>query len=170
ADFLLPSGFTFPFFGENFGDLVISSNGALYFMAPPTRDNGDADDAASSPRKLGGYKMIAGLWDDLDLRDSRRSDAGVYVIKPTTNQIIFRWQGVPCDFDPVAGQCTGLTPINFEIELNTNGVIKTRYGAGNTNVLPTVGLGGGEPDAYVIASHTSEENTINLTNAAEIIY
>jgi hypothetical protein len=84
--------------------------------------------------------------------------------------LIFRWQGVPCQFDPSAGICTGTTPINFEIELNTNGTIKTRYGAGNTGLLPIVGIGAREPDPYVVASHSSEATQINLTNAGEVSF
>ena len=154
ADVLFPSGFTFPFFGTTYTDVTISSNGALYFGAPPPirPDNGDADDVPSSPGKLGGYRAIAGLWDDLDLRVSSRADAGVFqVISP--GRIIYRFQGVPCEFD--GNVCTGTTPVNFEIELNSNGIIKTRYGSGNTNLFPTVGIGGGGPQAYVIPTHTN---------------
>jgi subtilisin family serine protease len=173
ADFILP--FSFPFFGSNFTELTISSNGNLFFSDPPRRIGlppgflDDADDPPGSPRQLGGYKMIAGLWEDIDLRDSERADAGVYVTQ-TANQIIFRWQGVPCNFD---GQdCTGGAPINFEVELNSNGVIRSRYGSGNTSLIPTVGLGGGEQDGYVVDSHTSldEQSTKSLTNAGEVTY
>ena len=64
----------------------------------------------------------------------------------------------------------GGAPINFEIELNTDGTIKTRYGSGNTSIFPTVGIGGGEHDAYIITSHTSEETPISLTNAGEVTF
>jgi hypothetical protein len=113
--------------------------------------------------------MIAGLWEDLDLRTSVRADAGVYVTQ-TANQIIFRWQGVPCNFDGNA--CTGGAPVNFEVELNTNGVIRSRYGSGNTGMVPTVGIGGGEQDGYVVDSHTSldEQTTKSLTNAGQVTY
>ncbi|HEX2271303.1 MAG TPA: S8 family peptidase, partial [Pyrinomonadaceae bacterium] len=172
ADFLLPSGFVFPFFGSNFTELVISSNGNLFFSEPPLRQGlppgnlDNADDPPGSPHSLGGYKMIAGLWEDLDLNDSERGDAGVYVGSPDANgvlqtptanstRIVFRWQGVPCNFD---GQvCQGGANVNFEIELNKDGTIRSRYGAGNTSLFPTVGIGGGGQDGYVVTSHTSEE-------------
>ena len=171
VDFAFPAGFSFPFFGETFTEVIISTNGALYFSDPPLRENGTADDVVSTPKNLGAYKMIAGLWDDLDLRTSvQRPDAGVYILRPDPNQFIFRWQGLPCNTDPDTGQCAGGAPINFEIELNANGTIKTRYGSGNTNVIATVGIGGGDPDGYAIASHTSEETPINLTNAAEVTF
>ena len=174
ADFLLPNGFAFPFFGNSYTELTISSNGNLFFSDPPRRQNlqpgnlDDADDPPGSPRALGGYTMIAGLWEDLDLTDAKRADAGVYVVQPSANQLIFRWQGVPCNFD--GSVCTGGAPINFEIELRTDGTIKTRYGSGNTNLLPTVGISGGDQDGYVVNSHTSDQTPISLTNAGEVTF
>jgi subtilisin family serine protease len=183
SEFLFPGGFTFPFFGEVFTGVTISSNGSLYFSEPPRRNNGDADDVPSSTGALGAFKMIAGLWDDLDLRNSRRGDSGIYVVPPTADHgIIFRWQGVPCEFNFDTGQCTGTLPVNFEIELRGDGTIKIRYGAGNIGLLPTVGVGGGEPDGYVVRNcadsstllpcYTSEDeqHPINLTNAPEVIF
>jgi len=174
ADFLLPNGFTFPFFGTAYTELTISSNGNLFFSAPPRRQNldpgnlDDADDPPGSPQALGGYQMIAGLWGDLDLTDAKRTDAGVYVVQPSPSQLIFRWQGVPCNFN--GSVCTGGDPVNFEIELRTDGTIKTRYGTGNTNLFPTVGLGGGDQDGFVVFSHTSPQLPISLTNAGEVTF
>jgi len=173
VEFALP--FSFPFFGSTFSELTISTNGALYFSAPPVRvgldqDNLDiADDPPGSPRALGGFKMIAGLWEDLNLEISERADAGIYVTQ-SAGQIIFRWQGVPCDFN--GSVCTGGAPVNFEIELNSNGVIRSRYGSADQDLVPTVGIGGGEQDGYVVPSHTSldEETSKNLTNAGQVTY
>jgi subtilisin family serine protease len=173
AEFLLD--FSFPFFGSTFTELTISTNGALYFSDPPVRENlppGNldiADDPPGSPRALGGHKMIAGLWEDIDLSTSERADAGVYVTE-SAGQIIFRWQGIPCAFDGF--ECTGGDPINFEIELNSNGVIRSRYGSVDASLVPTVGIGGGEQDGYVVESHTSldEETEKNLSNAGQVTY
>ena len=168
VEVILPAGFTFPFFGTNFNEVILSTNGIVYFGSdPPVRPNGDADDVPSSPGKLGAFRAVAGLWDDLDLRTSRRADAGLFQVN-SPGRVIFRWQGVPCEFDGVA--CTGTTPVNFEIELNSNGVVRTRYGAGNISLFPTVGIGGGAHDAYIVASHTEEEVTKSLTNAQEITF
>jgi hypothetical protein len=158
--------FAFPYFGTNYNSVKISSNGNLYFEPPtaPTRNNGDADDVPSSVTGLARFKMIAGMWDDLDLRTSRRPDADVYLVQPDANRIIFRWQGVQFG-DGVNG-----APINFETELNSNGTITTRYGAGNTNLFPVVGISGGEPDVYVISSLTSETTPLSLTNAQSAIF
>ena len=169
ADHPLP--FAFPFFGESFNAVTISTNGNLYFSTPPRRANGDADDVPSSRTELAKFKMISGLWDDLDLSPSVRSDAGVYEVQPGAGRIIFRWQGVPCNDLPDDGLfCTGGGPVNFEIELRSDGTIKTRYGNGNTDLKPVVGISGGSPDAYVIDSHTSEDVLKSLTNAQEVTF
>src|SRR5262245_36259699 len=156
-NYLLP--FPFPFFGQSYNQVTISTNGNLYFSPPPKRGNGDADDVPSSTADLSLRKMISGMWDDLDLSTSRRADADVYVVQPDSTRIIFRWQGVQF------GDGTNGDPINFEIELRSNGIIITRYGAGNTNLFPVVGISGGEPDAYVIDALTSEITPKSLTNA-----
>ncbi|HEX4899051.1 MAG TPA: hypothetical protein VFV61_00885, partial [Pyrinomonadaceae bacterium] len=160
--------FSVPFFGTNHNNLTVSSNGNLYFSPPPTRDNGDADDVPSATTSLAHFKMISGLWDDIDLSTSARADSGVYVVQPDATRIIFRWQGVPCNFNGTA--CQGGGPVNFEIELRIDGTIKSRYGSGNTNLFPVVGISGGSPDAYVITSHTSEDVSMSLTNAVEVTY
>ena len=173
ADYILP--FSFPFFGQSFTELTVSTNGNLFFSQPPLRTGlapgnlDNADDPPGSPRALGGYKMIAGLWEDLDLNTTKRADAGVYVTTSPT-QVIFRWKAVPCRFD--GNVCQGGSNVDFEIELNSNGVIRSRYGSSDPNLVPTVGVGGGEQDGYVVASHTSldEQTPKNLTNAAEVTY
>jgi subtilisin family serine protease len=173
ADFIMP--FSFPFFGQNFTELTVSTIGNLYFSEPPLRTGlppgnlDNADDPPGSPRALGGYKMIAGLWEDLDLNTTRRADAGVFVTSSPT-QVIFRWKAVPCHFNGSA--CLGGANVDFEIELNSNGVIRTRYGGSDPDLVPTVGIGGGEQDGYVIASHTSldEQTPKNLTNAGQVTY
>jgi len=158
-NYLLP--FPFPFFGQSYNQITISTNGNLYFSPPPKRSNGDADDVPGSIADLSLRKMIAGMWDDLDLSTSRRADADVYVVQPDSTRIIFRWQGV---------QFGDGTPINFEIELRSNGTIITRYGDGNTNLFPVVGISGGEPDPYVIDALTSETSPKTLTNAQSAVF
>jgi len=160
--------FAFPFFGQTFSSVNVSTNGNLFFSAPPTRSNGDADDVPSSAVGLAQFKMISGLWDDL--RTDRRAGDDVYVISDSTH-IIFRWSAV------TFGDGTPATeyPANFEIELRSNGTIFTRYGSGqsaptNTFLFPVVGISGGEPEAYVIPSHTSEQTFKSLTNAPEVTF
>jgi subtilisin family serine protease len=161
-NFSLP--FAFPFFGQSYNSVTISTNGNLYFSPPPKRANGDADDVPGSTADLSLRKMISGMWDDLDLSTSRRADADVYVVQPDSTRIIFRWQGVQF------GDGTNGDPINFEIELRSDATITTRYGAGNTNLFPVVGISGGGPDPYVIDALTSETSPKTLTNAQTAVF
>jgi subtilisin family serine protease len=176
-NFPFPAGFTFPFFGTTFNSVTISTNGNLFFQNPPRRkgllqgDLDDADDSPGAPKAIGGYKAISGLWEDLDLRTSSRADAGVYIQQLSNpSRLVFRWQGIPCNFDGDQHICLGGAPVNFEIELRPDGTIKTRYGSGNTGIIPAVGIGGGDQDGYLITTHSSEEAKISLTNAGEVTF
>lgn len=182
SGYSLPFGFSY--FGrtgfETFTSLIPSTNGALYFFgqgapAPPTRDNGDADDVPGSIEGLNRQMMIAGMWDDLIIDNTVRPNDGVYVVHPNATTVIFRWQGVTFDTPFTNGQTRGEQPINFEIELHKDGTIIMRYGAGqaaptNTRLFPVVGISNGEPDAYVVTSHTSPEGTMSLTNAQTVTF
>lgn len=155
--------FTFPFFGENFNSVKVTSNGAMYFTTPP------ANDATSSSFGLSQFKMIAGLWDDL--RTDHHAGDDIYVVTPDASRMIFRWQAV------TFGNGTAPTelPVSFEIELRSNGTILTRYGSGGQSpdadiISRVVGISGGELDTYVIPSHTSEGTVIDLTNAQEVTF
>jgi subtilisin family serine protease len=164
-DYALP--FAFPFFGQNRSAVTISTNGSLYFSKPvPKNDDGTAADAGSSIEGLNGSAMIAGLWDDL--RTDRRPGDDVYVTAEA-DRIIFRWQGVTFN-TPLRSGSRGENPVNFEIELRRDGTIQIRYGDGNTRLFPVVGVSGGEPDAYVVESHTSEQSLKNLTNAQTVTF
>jgi subtilisin family serine protease len=150
--------FSFPFFGQSYTALAVSTNGALYLSTPPAVDN------SSEPLLLSSQQMIAGLWDDL--RTDVRSGDDVYVVQPDANRIIFRWQGVTYGDGTPASE----SPVNFEIELRRDGTILTRYGDGNTNVFPVVGISGGGQEAYTVASHTSKSAPLALTNAQTIVF
>ncbi|MDQ1610389.1 MAG: serine protease [Pyrinomonadaceae bacterium] len=167
----LPAGFTFPFYGVNRSSVTVSTNGAIYLGGTP-----QFNDAGSSPEGLQGQTMIAGLWDDIDLRSCMRSNSGVYVSRPETNRLIFRWQGVP--FDDAFASCS--TPrstsvyVNFEIELRTDGTVLFRYGQ-NPQMFPTVGISGGDPDAYLVASHTRRDGffgpmSLSLSNGQTVTF
>ncbi len=154
--------FAFPFFGQNRNSVTISTNGSLYFSNTVPKN-----DAGSSIEGLNGSPMIAGLWDDL--RTDRRAGDDVYVTSDT-DRIIFRWQAVTFDTPLTNSTTRGENPVNFEIELRRDGTIQTRYGAGNTRLFPVVGISGGEPDAYVVESHTSPQLLKNLTNAQTVTF
>jgi uncharacterized repeat protein (TIGR01451 family) len=166
--------FAFPFYGQQRTQVTVSTNGSLYFSTPPRRSSSSGDpnevagDFFSFVSALQGQSMIAGLWDDLDLRTCFRPDAGLYQITES-NRVVFRWQGISFLSSDCLASPTG-NPINFEIELRPDGTIIFRYGSGNQNMLPVVGVSGGEPSAYDVASHTSESSPKNLTNAQTVTF
>jgi subtilisin family serine protease len=162
--------FAFPFYGVKYSKLTLSSNGSLYFAPPPKRLNGEAGDVPGTIVGLNNQKMVAGIWEDLDLRTCFRPDADIYVVKPDANRIIFRWQGVSFTSTKCPGSPDPSDYINFEIELQRDGHIITRYGSGNLDLNPVVGISAGEPDAYTVLSHTSEFAPINLNNAQTLTY
>jgi subtilisin family serine protease len=177
VDFLLPNGFSVPFFGTNFTEVTISTNGNLFFSQAPVRkflEDGDleeADDPPGAPQELGGYQMIAGFWEDLVIDPTAQPGAGVYVTQLSNpSRMIFRWLAQPCNFSFVTERCTGGGAVNFEIELRTDGTIKTRYGNGNSQLFPTVGIGGGDQEGYFITSHTAGDERITLNNAGEVTF
>jgi len=153
--------FSFPYFGQNQNQLAISTNGLLYFGTPPAFPDGDTLDAFSSRAGIRGQPIIAGMWDDLVIDETLRITDGIYIVQPDSDTVIFRWQGVTFSES---------LPVNFETELHRNGTIVFRYGAGNTLLYPVVGIGAGEPDPYVIDSHTSEVFRRNLTNAQSVTF
>jgi uncharacterized repeat protein (TIGR01451 family) len=154
--------FPFTFFGQTANAAAISTNGAIYLGQTP------ANDFASSANLLNGYIVIAGLWDDL--RTDRRPGDDVYIVKPDRDRVIFRWQAVTFDTLIAPGVSRGEHPVNFEIELRVDGSIEIRYGDGNRNLLPVVGLGGGWPDTYFIGTHSSEIPFKDLTNASAVTF
>src|SRR6476659_4122174 len=155
--------FSFPFFGQNFNSVNVTSNGNVYFSTPP------ANDAVASTVSLSKFKMIAGLWDDL--RTDRHAGDDIYVVTPDANRIIFRWQTVTFG----NGMAATELPVSFEIELRSDGTIVTRYGSGGQSpdadtIARVVGISAGEPDTYFIPSHTAEGTIIDLTNAQTVTF
>jgi subtilisin family serine protease len=151
--------FAFPFYGENKTSATISSNGVIYFSKLQRGEDSSTGetfglDAISSPLELARHKIIAGLWDDL-------VTTNVFMVQPDANHVIFRWEGTAFENNQ---------PISFETELRIDGTIVYRYGSGNTGLHPVVGISPGEPDPYVVQSHTMPyPYSTNLTNAQSVI-
>ncbi len=155
-NFQLPFNFNnrFPFFNTTELNVRVSTNGVLYFTQNfPRNPDGSPRDAFPLVSELAAVPRIAGLWDDL--RVDRRAGDGVYVVVPDPSRVIFRWQAVTFDTQLSETLSRGENPVNFEIELRSDGTIIKRYGEGNQTLFPVVGVGGGVNDAYLVASHTS---------------
>jgi uncharacterized repeat protein (TIGR01451 family) len=152
--------FPFLFFGTEMTGVNVSSNGALYFTNDVNPSFGPFDLAIATQPNLRNLPMIAGMW--ADLRTDTKPTDNVYMVKPDLDRVIFRWQAVTFGAE---------TPVNFEIELRRDGTIQTRYGAGNENLNRViVGISGGDPDSYFVASHSSEGTPLSLTNAQTVTF
>ena len=156
--------FPINFFGFATNTVMTSSNGALYIPIPPDfglpQGNVAGDFAVANKSNLEGLAMVAGMW--ADLRTDRNATDNVYMVQPDPDRVIFRWQGVTFGTE---------TPINFEIELRRDGTIQTRYGSGNANLNPViVGISAGDPDAYLVGSHSSEIGALSLGNAQTVTF
>jgi subtilisin family serine protease len=152
--------FAFKFYGIDSTSVTVSTNGVLYFGFPPDLD------AFPSPRWLYGRRVITGLWDDLET--GTRAGDDVYLVQDQ-DRIIFRWQAVTVD-QIAPNLKRGVNPVSFEIELRFDGTITVRYGEGNHNLLPVVGIGGGWPEPYVSTSHTGVDDLKDLANAATVVF
>ena len=163
SHFSLP--FNFSFYGHVTSSVLISTNGAIYIPIPPEfavphPNFALLDFAVATEPNLKGLAMVAGMW--ADIRTDRNATDGVYMVQPDIDRVIFRWQGVTFANE---------TPVNFEIELRRDGSIHTRYGTDNSNLNPViVGISGGDPDAYLVPSHSSPNGPLGLTNAPSVTF
>jgi uncharacterized repeat protein (TIGR01451 family) len=169
-DVTLP--FNFPFYGFNTTSVRVSTNGTVYPVAsvypPLTPPESGGSDFYGSVDFLTPNRVIAAAWDDL--RTDRRAGDDVYVVQPDADRVILRWQAVTFNSVFIDGTSRGENPVNFEVELRRDGTVVTRYGAGNQKMLPVVGLSDGVREAYVSATHTSEEAAKDLTNASVVTF
>ncbi|HEX7957129.1 MAG TPA: hypothetical protein VF508_09310, partial [Pyrinomonadaceae bacterium] len=164
--------FPFPFYGFTTSSLQVSANGTIYPVPSlyPPQFPADAEgfDFLNSSGFLTSNRVIAAAWDDL--RTDARAGDDVYLVQPDADRVILRWQGVTFDTAFGDGTTRGENPVNFEVELRRDGTVVMRYGAGNQNMLPVVGLSAGEREPYLVASHTSEDSLKDLTGAQTVTF
>lgn len=117
----VPIGFAFPFYGERFTSLRVSSNGFVAFA--PVADTASAAPRcinAKSPSSLSSLgPIVAPFWDDLDLSSSGAVYAQLSGVAPY-RRLTIEWKGVP--HYPGTGAAT------FEVSLfETTGRILFQY-------------------------------------------
>ena len=145
--YVLP--FDFPFYGETFSTIYISSNGFVDFRnAEP--------DYCSKLNKLVNNIRIAPFWTDIV--------GDIYVQSPSEDSFCIRWEG----YEYNDGE-----PINAELVLYKDGCIQFNYGSGNTSIIgwagrpPTIGISAGDGLNYHISSFNGIED---LSNIDSILY
>ena len=143
--------FSFTFYGTAYTTVAVSTSGYLQFAGPDT-----PSDASSPITKFLRNARIAPLLANIE---TNQTGDDIYIDKSVGNQITFRW---------VATSVADGSPVNFAVTLYANGNIQFFYGAGNTNLAPTIGISAGNGFAYQLLSGYSGQS--NLTNAASILY
>ncbi len=137
--------FAFPFFGESYGTIYVSSNGFLDFV-----DSGQTNPGNQKTR-LRFEHRIAPLWDDL-----RTDQAGddIFVSTAIAGEVTFRWRAHHFDTGALC---------NFSVTLRDSGAIEFHYGSGNANVTPTVGISRGRSGGF--SQPVGYDGVSSLTNA-----
>jgi hypothetical protein len=143
-----PSGFAFPFYGQVYNSVRVSTEGFLRFSGPMS-----AGDGASSVEKLAANRIIAPLW--MNLRTNSTSSNNIFVDSSVSGQLTIRWN---------ATNETDNSPVNFSVTLFDNGDIEFDYGDGNTNLSPIVGISRGDGRSYVLADY-SGQSTLTHANS-----
>jgi len=139
-EYALP--FPFAFYGVNYTEIYISSNGLITFLGPDSSYSNSIDDLA--------YRLaIAPAWDDW--RTDRRPGDDIYIWQPTPDSLIIRWKVIAFYNNSIEA--------NFEAVLYRNGTIKFNYGPSNGFVSATVGISNG--GGSIIAEDLNNLNYID---------
>jgi len=128
--------FSFPFFGTDYTQVYVSSNGFLDFT------NG-ASSYNNSTNELKARVMIAPFWCDLRTNGSAQIGEDIYVHTPSSDSVCIRW---------VAEDYETAQAVNIEVVLYQAGRIQFNYGAGNSSLFPTIGISGGGGDNYQLST------------------
>ncbi len=145
--FQLALPFTFPFYESTYTSLYVSTEGFLYFSGPMS-----AGDGANTQAKLLANRIIAPLWDDL-----RTNGAGddIFVDTSVADQVAIRWN---------ATNSADNSDVNFAVTLFASGKVQFHYGAGNTNLTPTVGISRGDGRFYVLSAYDGRTALTNVNS------
>ncbi|MCD6309253.1 MAG: putative Ig domain-containing protein, partial [Candidatus Eremiobacteraeota bacterium] len=142
--------FSFPFAGENYSSLEVSSNGYLEL------GDGNASDYENTRQKLIDNVRIAPLWDDIRTNGSALEGEDIYITE-FPDHVIIRWVGETY---------LGNHPVNFEAILYSDGNIKFNYGTGNNPVSPTIGISAGNGEHYVLSIHNGQSNLDSVNSVS----
>ncbi|MBC8449335.1 MAG: S8 family serine peptidase, partial [Chloroflexi bacterium] len=106
----LPIGFSFPFYGQTFGQFYVSSNGWLSFSQPSSSESSnDPLPSSGAPRNL-----VAMFWDDLN-----PSGGGQVRYRAESDRLVVSFLGVP--------RYSSGGPYTFQAILTPEGAIALHY-------------------------------------------
>ncbi len=136
--------FSFPFFGQQYSNCWVDSNGKINFDS--TNSNYVATEAG-----LISSAMIAVLWDDL------RTDNGYDIyVDSGSDKITVRWH---------ARYFNEGAPVNIAATLYKSGAVRLSYGSGNI-AGGIIGVSSGDGEKYFISRYSASGS---MDNAGDII-
>ncbi|HEV8290646.1 MAG TPA: right-handed parallel beta-helix repeat-containing protein, partial [Tepidisphaeraceae bacterium] len=139
--------FAFPFYDASYTTVTVSTEGTLVFGI------GNASDGANSDAKMLASRRISPLWDNIH---TLGSGDDIFIDTATAGQATFRWN---------ATNEADNSDVNFSTTLFSDGRIRFHYGAGNTNLTPTIGISMGNNLAMTLPAYNGQ---VSLTNANSI--
>jgi len=150
--------FAFTFFDETFpagSPIYIASNGYVDFSSGSPHN-----DYSNTLSELANNKRIAPCWADLKTDGSAQTGEDVYITENTGN-VIIRW---------VAETFGEEVPLNFELQLFSDGRIQFNYGSGNNDISPwdtppTIGISRGDGLNYYLSAFNGQTNLTNVDSA-----
>lgn len=128
--------FAFPFFGQEYEELFISSNGFIDFISTNPS-------YLKSEELFAVRAMIAPFWDDLEIDPVEHPEHDIYIHMPSADSICFRWS---------AKSYYTESDINVEVILYRDGRIEFNYGEGNSATSPVIGISAGESKNYLLST------------------
>jgi PKD repeat protein len=135
--YTLPFGF--PFYGIYYATIYISSNGLIAFT-------GSDSSYGNTISGLAGKLAITPAWDDWETNALH----DIYIWQPDSSHVIIRWE--------VAALGSGAAA-NFEVILESDGVIQFNYGQNNGTISATMGISNGAGE--ILAEDVTDLNYIN---------
>jgi len=144
--------FTFSYFGVDYQDISISSNGIIRMGADFFYETGN-----NSIQSFVDSPFIAPLWEDLH---THGTDDDIFIETTVSGEITIRWKATVYDS---SGGGNG-SETNFAATLFDTGKIRFDYGAGNENLTPTVGISKGDGSFYLLGQHDGQSNLNNATS------
>ncbi len=137
-------GFSFSFFGVNYTDIAVSSNGSLTFRSPGQPQGSFDSDTVSSGETLSlfqtGTPRIAPYWHDLDARASATAGTSGIFIRHDTDRVLVTWNDIR-DFPNTPSVDRGIH--RFQVSLFNTGRIVFTYAAAQLTSTALAGISPG---------------------------
>jgi len=145
--------FPFTYFGQSYSRICISSNGYILFQSSCA----SFSDYTNSEAEFIAQPMVAAMWDNIVTDETNQVGEDIY-IEESAERVVIRWVGE---------LYSSRHPVNLEMVLQSNGIIEFRYGSGNINLSPTIGISAGDGANYYLAPYN---NVSNLGMAQTVRY